>query len=942
MRGYLKGRARGAMPVLALALYAAVFASPLGAETARDAAARYYEDAVVRFQKNEIPAAIIQLKNALRQDPDLLSAHILLARAYLLQGNGIAAEDALSVAKRLKADSSITIVLLAEAYLLQFKYRRLIDTINPDRYDADVRSELLVLRGRAYLELRELDEAAQTFAVAARLNSRIVAPLVGMTTVSLRQGRIDDADQQARKAIAMAPEDADAWNAKASVSHAQGELQRAIEEYGKAIALDSRQVDARIARAAILMDLGQDAAAAADLDYLREEFPIDPRASYLRAVLYARNNDREAALAALRQSVNVVEQLPPDMISGHSNLLLLAGLAHYSLDEFEQAEDYLKRFIERNLTHPGARKLLGSILLSRGEYERAIRTLEPALKHAPNDFRLLSLLGSAYMQKGRHRIATDLLEKAATLSRGAPDIRTQLALSRLGSGDDALAMEDLASILNQDTTQAKAAIVLAVLHLERGEFEKAAKVAQSINRHEPENLTALNLLGMARVGAGSYADGRRYFQMAVKLDNSFVPARVNLAKLDSLEKQPQKARQRLLVILSEYPNNVGAMHELARVEDFQGRPDEAIRWLEKARSVDPDALRVIVYLVGVYLRTDHAHLALEVATEAESRYPDNLDVMAALGQSYLGMGNQARAQVIFRRMTKLAGYDTKQLYRIARYLLAANAEDDAIWALQKAVQGDPDFVPAQVALAETELRSGNTDKALERARALKIRYPERTFGYRLVGDVLMHKKSYDDAVKNYRLALVREERTDLAIRVYQALRLSGRNEQAILMLENWNQSHPEDLPAKEALAEAYLQSGDLDAARRHYEQILAIRPGSANALNNLANIHAETGDPRAISYAEKAYAVAPEDPAVVDTLGWLLVNAGKPARGLRFLREAHSRAATSAEIRYHIAVALVRLGRPEEARTELGEALGAGQNFQGIEQAQALQRELDR
>lgn len=929
-----------AIVVLVLAFCAAHFTAPVAAESSREAAARYYEDAVVRFQENKIPDAIIQLKNALQQDPNLLSAHILLARAYLLEGDGLAAEDALDVADRLRADSSVTVLLRAEAYLLQFKYRVLIDTIKPDRYAVDVRSELLVLQGQAHLELGELDEAESAFIEASELNPRQVAAAVGMATLMLRKGYIDDADRHARKAISLGPRDADAWAAKASVSHSRYELERAVEEYSKAITLEARHLDARVARAAVLMDLGQSTAAASDLDYVREEFPFDPRAPYLRAVLYSREKNLTGAQAALRESADIIEQLNSTVMSAHTQLLLLAGLVHYSLNEFEQAEGYLKSYAERHPNHAGARKLLGAILLSRNEYDRAIRTLEPALKQSPNDFRLLSLLGSAYMQKGRHQSATTLLERAAALSRDEPDIRTQLALSRIGGGDDALAMKDLQSILNQDDTQSNAAIVLTVLHLERGEFEQAAEVARSLSIREPKNLTALNLLGMAWVGSGRYAEARRSLEMAVKLENNFLPARINLAKLDLLQDQPNAARQRLLVLLSDHPQNVRAMSELARVEGYLGKHDEAIRWLEKARGLDSEALAVTIDLVDVYLHTGRAQKALEVAREAEAKAPENLDVMAALGQSYIGIGNQARARVIFRRMTKIAGYDAKQLYRIARYQLAVGADDDAIWALQKAVQGNPDFVPAQVALTETLLRVGSIDLALERARELKTRYPNRAFGHRLVGDALMYRENYEDAAKSYRAALAREERTDLAIRLYRAMNQSGQANQGLSFLETWNQSHPEDLVAKQALAEAYLHRGDLDASRRHYEQILVIRPNSSTALNNLANIHSKNGDPRALSYAERAYAVSPEDPVIVDTLGWLLVNGGEPDRGLHHLRDAHSRASTNPEIRYHIAVALVQLDRKDEARVELDEALGAGRDFEGIEQARALRATL--
>ena len=63
--------------------------------------------------------------------------------------------------------------------------------------------------------------------------------------------------------------------------------------------------------------------------------------------------------------------------------------------------------------------------------------------------------------------------------------------------------------------------------------------------------------------------------------------------------------------------------------------------------------------------------------------------------------------------------------------------------------------------------------------------------------------------------------------------------------------------------------------------------------------------------------MAPQNPDFTDTLGWILVETGNPEEGLPYLRDAHTRAASNLEIRYHIAVALYRLDRKEEALAEL-------------------------
>ena len=58
--------------------------------------------------------------------------------------------------------------------------------------------------------------------------------------------------------------------------------------------------------------------------------------------------------------------------------------------------------------------------------------------------------------------------------------------------------------------------------------------------------------------------------------------------------------------------------------------------------------------------------------------------------------------------------------------------------------------------------------------------------------------------------------------------------------------------------------------------MLQEQPRNALVLNNLAwASHQAKDNRRAREYAEKAYAVQPDNPVILDTLGWLLVDAGQ-------------------------------------------------------------------
>ena len=115
-----------------------------------DKAARFYEDAVTRLEKNEAPGAIIQLKNALQQDPGMVSAHLLLGRAYLANAQPDAAQESLETAHRLGADRSQIVLPLSQALLAQGKGAEMLQRFPPESATLQERPELLILRAERF------------------------------------------------------------------------------------------------------------------------------------------------------------------------------------------------------------------------------------------------------------------------------------------------------------------------------------------------------------------------------------------------------------------------------------------------------------------------------------------------------------------------------------------------------------------------------------------------------------------------------------------------------------------------------------------------------------------------------------------------------------------------------------------------------------------------
>lgn len=929
------------MTLAALALALAIGWATVAAAQQGGRGAKYFEDALTRYEKKDVAGAVIQLKNALREEPGHLPALVLLGKAQLDTGDPAGAEESFSKALQLGIDRSEVAVPMSQALLEQGKFKALLDRFPVESVPAARRAELLVLRGHAYKGLGDLKSAAAAFDAARVADPRSVAATISAAELFARQGKWAEAEKLVDQGLAHAPDDAQLLTLRGGIALARGEAEKALAAFGKAVAANPKSFTARMARATLLVDLGRLDAAAPDLAQLAKDRPDDPRVNHLRAVYFAKRGDDRAARDALRATTAFIDAVPRETLKTRTpELLLLGGMAHAELQQRQKARGYLEDYLRIQPRHAGARKLLGSVLLDEGDTLAALSALEEANRLAPNDPELLSLIAAAYTKRRQYQTATAYLEQAVKLSGGAPTMHAAMGLGLLQQGRIDVGIEHLERAAGKAPPSTQASVALTVAYLKRGQTRKAIDVAEQLAKQEPRNPVAQNLLGMARGAAGDRKGARQAYERALELEKGLVAASLNLARLDATEGNHDAARRRLAAVLKERPRDTQAMLEFAAVEDSAGRLDEAIRWYEKVLALQRKNETAIAGLVGVHLRKRDADKALAIAKDGEALAPESPVVLASLGRAYLAVGDLKNAQTVFARMSRLSNADPAVLVEVGWLQLAADDAKGAAYTAEKALAARPDLLQAQALMFELELRAGDVAKAEQRAKAIVAKQPGSPLGYRLLGDVAMAKKSYPQAIESYRTALAKEPSTDGALRLYRAYLRSGATAQGMEFMQTWVKERPSDVVALRALAEGQFATGNLHAARTNYETVLRLRGEDAVLLNNLANILARQGDRKALEYAERAHRLAPNDPAVQDTLGWILVEQGRVQDGLRFLREARLRNPNDLEIRYHLAAALAKVDRKDEARRELEPALQAPAGARGADEARRLAQQL--
>ncbi|MES2760362.1 MAG: XrtA/PEP-CTERM system TPR-repeat protein PrsT [Pseudomonadota bacterium] len=882
-------------------------------------------------QKGELSAAVIVLKNAVEAVPDHGETRYELATVYLDTGDGISAEKEIRMALKHGYRGDLALPVLGRALQMQGQFQKVLDETAAES-KVKHGAELLSVRADALLALGKHAEAKQIYQSVLASAPAFTPALIGMGRVAVLARDVDSAVTFADQALAAAPRNTDALLFKGDLLRAQNRPQQALAAYDQVVALAPQHRSAHIEKAYLKTAMGKFESAQADLDAARKLAPGSVLVSYTQALLDFSQSKYAGAQEAMQ---NVLRVAPEHMPS-----VLLAGAISLNLGSLHQAEHHLRHYLEKNPDNLYARKMLASTLLRSGHTPDALSVLAPALSDPRQDVQVLALAGESYMQARDFTKAAELFEKASAMDPKAAKLRTSLALSRLGKGDQAQAVSDLqlATTLDATSPQAGIALVRTELGLQRIDNAYAAVIA--LEKAQPDNAAVQDLKGLVHVGKQDLAQARASFAKALALQPSYFPAAANLAQLELRNKKPAAARQHLLAFLEKNPTNIDAMTALASLSASDGKKEEATKWLEQASAVNPNAIAPAVNLIGQYLQTGLNQKALDTAAKLQVVHRDNPDLLDLLGKGQLANGEKENALDTYKKLAVALPRSAHAQMQVAALHLMMKRSAAAEEYLKAALAMQPDFPAAQLALAELYVRKGWNELALMTAASLQRNHPKAAAGFQLEGDVNMAQGKPALALDAYEQAIAFSKTSELTIKAANALRAAGRQDEGGKRLAAWLKQHPDDVRVQLYKAETLLADKQYKPAAEHFEAILKRQPDNVIALNNLALAYQQSQDARATAVAGQAYKLANDEPVIMDTYGWILVEQGDTARGLPILQRASAKAPQARDIRYHVAMGLFKAGDKAAARKELDVLLAGNMKFAQAEEARALLKQL--
>lgn len=873
--------------------------------------AEHLQRAETFYAQGQPRAGMIEIKNVLQKSPESPGARHLLAKLYLDLGHGPAAEQEILRAKKAAPQDMALDMTLAETRLAQRKYDAVLAALDPAKYPNE-RARVLQLRGEALLGLGRPTDACSLFEQSQQADSRFVPALWGRAKCAVGRDDPVAAKTLLDQALKIDAKNPRTWAYLADLERTRKDFKAATAAYTEALRLRPALMDALIGRAAVAIQDNQIAAAEKDIKTLNSIVKDTPASQLLQGMLFYKQQKYTQAKA----SFDSILKNSPDFMPA----VLWDGFASYAAKNYGQASKHFYKYLQE---FPDAyevraiQALTQARLGNSSEVTALLKDIDPASVSDPQS---LTMVGLAYMQLGNRDLGTRYLSEVVQRNPNSPASRISLAQALMTKGDVAGAMRELEAAISLTPKEPQPQILLIQMLTNAKRYEEALRAIERVRPLLSEPAIVPNARGTIYVLQGRTDLARKEFEESLRQKPGFPPAAHNLAQLEIRAGHLDLAKNLYREALKNFPDDANVLQALVSLEKQTNQPEAAKTVLETALKRRPSDSVAAVLLAREYLSQANPDKALAVTQQAANANTVDAALLEVRGAAYLMRGDDRAALAQYQRLANEQPDSPDAYYFLALGQVAANDFGAARDSLKRSLQLKPDQLRVEASLARIDIKEGRYDEAQALVRQMKQNHPEVAEAALVEAELLVAQKRDTDAIVVLEQAVKTHPKAPgLALRLAQAQWAAGQKERALGTAKAQLLKNAADVEAALFLAEASDSLGRLPDARAHYETALRQQPNNRRALNNLAWLLRDSDPAKATALANQAFKIAPGDPNIADTLGWLMMSQGNPARAEVLLKQAADGAPSNLSYQYHYALVLQKSGKSRNAERILNE-----------------------
>ena len=434
-------------------------------------------------------------------------------------------------------------------------------------------------------------------------------------------------------------------------------------------------------------------------------------------------------------------------------------------------------------------------------------------------------------------------------------------------------------------------------------------------KNAPDDLEAQRAAAIQLARAGRYDDSMAYMEKVLqgKGDTHFDFLALSAADTD------QDTRNGLMKsfdrLLQKHPKNSQLVFGKALLLQQDDETEAALKLLEK-NPPEEGEIAPILLRARLLQSLNRGKEAIPLLEKSIKKYPEDKRLRLTYARTLVEQDRMEDAKVQFANLVQQYPDDDELRYSLALVCLEAKAWDEAKGYLE-------DLIARESHVDSAHLNLGRIAEERNDPQAALLEYAQVNPGNDYLpaqlrqADILMSNGRTDEAEK--RLAAARDAEPDYAIQLYliQAETLSANNqgERAWKVLQQALLQFPDDLNLLYTRAMQAEKRNDLAQMEKDLRLIIKRDPDNAMALNALGYTLSDrtTRYDEAKVLIEQAHKLNPEDPAVLDSLGWVNYRLGNLDEAERLLRMALERFPDQ-EVAAHLGEVLWVNGKQREAR----------------------------
>ena len=383
-----------------------------------------------------------------------------------------------------------------------------------------------------------------------------------------------------------------------------------------------------------------------------------------------------------------------------------------------------------------------------------------------------------------------------------------------------------------------------------------------------------------------------------------------------------KLTQRIQTLSETYPTLAGIKVGLSTLQQAAGRNDIARSWIDAALAQEPNRTSAIIQDVRLLQSTQQSALALSKLEQYVKNTPNNHRVRLV----YARLLSQSNIPQAYKQFTILSEQAPQQLdLRFSRALLATELEKMAValplfeyLLLDKYQEDSVNFY-----LGHIHDFQENTDTALQYYLAVKKGNNYLPAQYRMAS-IFSNKQQFEKVQRLFnRLHQELPDKTEQLYEDEASLLVKHKaNTEALILLNKAIPLFPDNASLRYERATIYERLDQLALMEKDFRHVLNKDTNNIAALNGLGYLLTirTTRYGEAYTLIRQALELSPEDPSIIDSMGWVLFKLGRIEEAITHLQKAYEQF-PDPEVAAHLGEALWANGKKTEAKGILRENL---------------------